>query len=91
MDLRIFLEQVPDDDVTWAQMLLSGLEWTLAVAFIAWIVAFVLGSLIGIIRTTDKPWLVRLGGAYVELFRNIPLLVQFFLWYYVVPDVIPGT
>jgi glutamate/aspartate transport system permease protein len=90
MDLRIFLEQVPDDDATWAQMLLSGLEWTLAVAFIAWIVAFVLGSLIGIIRTTDKPWLVRLGGAYVELFRNIPLLVQFFLWYYVVPDVIPG-
>jgi len=90
MDLRIFLEQVPDDDVTWAQMLLSGLEWTLAVAFFAWIVAFVLGSLVGIMRTTDKRWLVRLGGAYVELFRNIPLLVQFFLWYYVVPDLVPG-
>jgi glutamate/aspartate transport system permease protein len=90
MDLRIFLEQVPDDDVTWAHMLLSGLEWTIAVAFFAWIVAFVLGSLVGIMRTTDKPWLVRLGGAYVELFRNIPLLVQFFLWYYVVPDLVPG-
>jgi glutamate/aspartate transport system permease protein len=90
MDLRIFLEQVPDDDVTWAHMLLSGLEWTIAVAFFAWIVAFVLGSLVGIMRTTDKPWLVRLGGAYVELFRNIPLLVQFVLWYYVVPDLVPG-
>jgi glutamate/aspartate transport system permease protein len=91
MDLRIFLEQVPDDDVTWAHMLLSGLEWTIAVAFFAWIAAFILGSLVGIMRTTDKRWLVRLGGAYVELFRNIPLLVQFFLWYYVVPDLIPAV
>jgi glutamate/aspartate transport system permease protein len=91
MDLRIFLEQVPDEDVTWAHMLLSGLEWTIAVAFFAWIAAFVLGSIVGIMRTTDKRWLVRLGGAYVELFRNIPLLVQFFLWYYVVPDLIPAV
>ena len=91
MDLRIFLEQVPDEDVTWAHMLLSGLEWTIAVAFFAWIAAFILGSLVGIMRTTDKHWLVRLGGVYVELFRNIPLLVQFFLWYYVVPDLIPAV
>jgi glutamate/aspartate transport system permease protein len=91
MDLGIFFEQVPDDDVTWAHMLLSGLEWTIAVAFFAWIAAFILGSLVGIVRTTDRRWLVRLGGAYVELFRNIPLLVQFFLWYYVVPDMIPAV
>ena len=32
------------------------------------------------------PWLVRLGNAYVELFRNIPLLVQMFLWYFVLPE-----
>jgi glutamate/aspartate transport system permease protein len=38
-----------------------------------WIVALVLGSLVGIIRTLpDSPWLVRLGNAWVELFRNIP-------------------
>jgi glutamate/aspartate transport system permease protein len=35
------------------------------------------------------PWLVRLGNAYVELFRNIPLLVQMFLWYFVLPEVLP--
>src|SRR6187549_2294802 len=53
-------------------------------------VALVLGSLIGIIRTLpDSPWLTRLGNAWVELFRNIPLLVQIFLWYHVIPALIP--
>ncbi len=91
MDLGIFLEQVPDGDGTWAAMLLSGLGWTLAVSCLAWIFAFVLGSLVGVMRTTDKPWLVRLGGVYVELFRNIPLLVQFFVWYFVIPGLIPAV
>jgi glutamate/aspartate transport system permease protein len=50
-----------------------------------------LGSIIGVARTTDKPWLVRLGNAYVELFRNIPLIVQFFIWYFVVPGLIPAV
>ena len=91
MDFGIFLQQVPDGDVTWLQMLLSGLKWTLATAFFAWIVAFVLGSLIGVARTTDKKWMVRLGNAYVELFRNIPLIVQFFVWYFVVPGLVPAV
>lgn len=91
MDLGIFLEQVPDGDGTWAAMLLSGLGWTLAVSCLAWIFAFVLGSLVGVMRTTDKRWLVRLGGVYVELFRNIPLLVQFFVWYFVIPGLIPAV
>ena len=85
MHLGIFLEQVPDGNVAWWQMLASGLGWTLATAFFAWIMAFVLGSIIGVVRTTDNPWLVRIGNAYVELFRNIPLIVQFFVWYFVVP------
>jgi len=91
MDLGIFLEQVPDGDGTWVAMLLSGLGWTLAVSCLAWIFAFVLGSLVGVMRTTDKPWLLRLGGVYVELFRNIPLLVQFFVWYFVIPGLIPAV
>jgi glutamate/aspartate transport system permease protein len=48
-----------------------------------------LGSLLGVLRTTNKRWVVALGDAYVELFRNIPLLVQFFLWYFVIPEFIP--
>ena len=85
MHFGIFLEQVPDGDVAWWQMLANGLGWTLATAFFAWIMAFTLGSIVGVIRTTDKTWAVRLGNAYVELFRNIPLIVQFFVWYFVVP------
>ncbi|WP_019139574.1 amino acid ABC transporter permease [Noviherbaspirillum massiliense] len=91
MNLGIFFEQVPDFDETWGDMLLSGLGWTLATAFFAWIMAFVLGSIIGVIRTTDRPVMVRFGNAYVELFRNIPLLVQFFVWYFVVPGLIPAV
>jgi len=37
----------------------------------------------------DNPWLVRLANVWVELFRNIPLLVQIFLWYFVLPKLIP--
>ncbi|HJV84849.1 MAG TPA: amino acid ABC transporter permease [Noviherbaspirillum sp.] len=85
MNLGIFFEQIPDGDGTWADSLLSGLEWTLATAALAWIMAFVLGSIVGVARTTEKRWLIRLGNAYVELFRNIPLIVQFFVWYFVVP------
>jgi glutamate/aspartate transport system permease protein len=88
MHLGIFLEQVPDGDVAWWQMLASGLGWTLATAFFAWIMAFVLGSIVGVVRTTDNRWAVRIGDAYVELFRNIPLIVQFFIWYFVVPGLV---
>lgn len=91
MNLGIFFEQVPDGDGTWLEMLFAGLGWTLSVAALAWIMAFILGSIIGVARTTDKTWLVRLGNAYVELFRNIPLIVQFFVWYFVVPGLIPAV
>ena len=91
MDPSIFLEQVPDGEGTWGEMLLGGLGWTLGTAFFAWIMAFVLGSLVGVARTTEKPWLVRLGNAYVELFRNIPLIVQFFVWYFVIPGLVPAV
>ena len=91
MNLGIFLEQIPDGDGPWWQSLASGLEWTLLVAALAWIVAFALGSVVGVARTTDRAWMVRLGGYYVELFRNIPLIVQFFLWFFVVPGVIPAV
>ena len=69
--------------------LLSGLLWTLLVAGAAWIIAFGLGSVIGILRTLPSAWARALGSAYVELFRNVPLLVQMFLWYFVVPELLP--
>jgi len=89
--MGIFLEQVPDGDGAWWEMLGSGLGWTLATAFFAWIMAFTLGSVVGVARTTNKRWMGQLGNAYVELFRNIPLLVQFFIWYFVVPGLVPSV
>ena len=91
MNFGIFLEQNADGDGAWWQMLANGLGWTLATAFFAAIIAFFLGSALGVARTTSRTWLVRLGNAYVELFRNIPLIVQFFVWYFVVPGLIPSV
>lgn len=69
--------------------LVSGTGWTLAVASLAWIIAFTLGSAIGILRTLPNPIARAIGAAYVEFFRGIPLLVQLFLWYFVVPELLP--
>ncbi len=85
----IFWELSPDASHTYFQTLLLGTNWTIATALAAWCIALLFGSIIGVIRTTPYRWLERLGNAYVELFRNIPLLVQMFLWYFVLPEVVP--
>ena len=85
----IFFQTSPDGVHTYLETLLLGTGWTLATALSAWCLALAMGSLVGVIRTTPNPWLVRLGTAYVELFRNIPLLVQMFLWYFVLPELLP--
>ncbi len=69
--------------------LVSGVEWTLFVSAIAWIIAFSLGSIVGVARTVDSVPIRAVATAYVELFRNIPLIVQMFLWFYVVPEMVP--
>jgi len=86
----VFLQDPGGKFPTYWQWLLSAWGWTLSVAVLSLIVALSLGSIIGIIRTLpDSPWVARLGNAWVELFRNIPLLVQIFLWYHVVPALVP--
>lgn len=85
----IFFETSPDGVHTYLATLILGTGWTLATALAAWCMALVFGSIVGVIRTTPHPWLVRLGNGYVELFRDIPLLVQMFLWYFVLPEVMP--
>ncbi|MGH8846381.1 MAG: amino acid ABC transporter permease [Polaromonas sp.] len=88
-DWQVFLN---DDGSgrTYLQWMMDAWGWTLSVAASAWVVAMLLGALMGTLRTLpNSPWLVRLANAWVELFRNIPLLVQIFLWYFVVPKVVP--
>ena len=76
-------------DITYLDWVLSAWGWTMSVALLALIVALLFGSLVGILRTTPNKRLVLFGNAWTELFRNIPLLVQIFLWYHVLPALIP--
>ncbi|HEY9207878.1 amino acid ABC transporter permease [Acidovorax soli] len=77
-------------DITYLDWMLSAWGWTVSVSLLALLLALVLGSCIGTLRTLQgRPVVVRLGNAWVELFRNIPLLVQIFLWYHVVPTLFP--
>jgi glutamate/aspartate transport system permease protein len=86
----ILLQPEPGGTGTYLHYLLVGLGWTLATALCAWVIALVVGALVGTLRTTNHPWVVRLGNAYVEIFRNIPLLVQMFLWFFVMPELVPA-
>ncbi|MDE2612887.1 MAG: amino acid ABC transporter permease [Burkholderiales bacterium] len=76
-------------DVSYLNWILSAWGWTLSVSLLALLVALVSGALVGILRTTPDRRLVLAGDAWTELFRNIPLLVQIFLWYHVLPALIP--
>lgn len=73
-------------DLSYLDWLLSAWGWTLSVSALAWVVALLLGGLMGVLRTVPDRRLAALGTAWTELFRNIPLLVQIFLWYYVLPE-----
>ena len=59
------------------------------VALAAWVIAFAVGSVVGVARTVPNRLVRTLATTYVELFRNIPLLVQMFLWYFVLPELMP--
>ena len=85
----IFLEPSPEGAGTYADMLLSGLAWTVATALCSWAIAFTLGSVVGVMRTLPSRAANAVGAAYVEGFRNVPLLVQMFLWYFVLPELLP--
>ncbi len=92
-DWQVFLN---DDGSgrTYLQWMMDAWGWTLTVAGSSWVVAMLIGAVMGTLRTLpDSPWshgLARLATVWVELFRNIPLLVQVFLWYFVVPKMFPA-
>jgi glutamate/aspartate transport system permease protein len=77
-------------DPSYLDWLIKAWAWTLAVAGLGLTIALILGALMGTLRTLPDTGslsrsLVRLSTAWVELFRNIPILVQVFLWYHVIP------
>jgi glutamate/aspartate transport system permease protein len=85
----IYWQQSPEGTGTYAMLLLSGLQWTIITALCAWVIALAMGSAIGVMRTLPSKWANRFAGAWIELFRNIPILVQLFLWFFVLPELLP--
>jgi glutamate/aspartate transport system permease protein len=88
-DWGIFLSAEPGGTGTYLKYLIVGLGWTLATALAAWVIALAIGSVVGTLRTTPHKWIVKFGNGYVEIFRNVPLIVQMFLWFFVVPELLP--
>jgi len=85
---EIFLQPAAAGE-TYLDWMLAGLQTTIALSLLAWVMALFLGAVIGVLRTVPNRWLSALAAAYVEAFRNVPLLVQLFSWYFVLPELLP--
>lgn len=87
--MSLLFQTAPDGVSRYIDWILSGLGWTLSLALGAWAIALIVGTLVGVARTLPSGIWPRLGRIYVETFRNIPLLVQMFFWYFVLPELLP--
>ena len=87
----IFFEPNPMGTGTYLDLLLSGLVLTIKTSMLAWLIALVSGSIVGVLRTLPSKTASWIGFAYVEFFRNMPLLVQLFLWFFVLPELLPSA
>jgi len=81
-------------EITYLDWMMSAWGWTLSVSALGLTIAMLLGVVMGTLRTLPTGnyvtrFLVLIGNVWVELFRNIPVLVQVFLWYHVVPALFP--
>ena len=89
MDFSVFMQPAFSGGGIYLDWILAGIKWTLLVSILAWIIAFTVGSVLGVMRTAPLAALSLPATIYVEVFRNIPLLVQMFIWYFVVPEITP--
>jgi glutamate/aspartate transport system permease protein len=85
----ILFEPSLDGTNTYLATLIWGAAWTITTSLCAFAIALTLGSLVGVARTAPVLWMQRSSIVFVEIFRNIPLLVQMFLWYFVLPELLP--
>ena len=88
---HVFFEPSPNGTGTYLDMLLSGLVVTIVTALAAWVIALVTGTVVGVMRTLPSKAANLFGFCYVEFFRNMPLLVQLFLWFFVLPELLPAS
>jgi glutamate/aspartate transport system permease protein len=86
---EVFLQPAASGETTYLGWMLAGFETTIALSLLSWIMAVVLGGFMGVLRTVPSRLWSGLATAYVEFFRNVPLLVQLFSWYFVLPELLP--
>jgi glutamate/aspartate transport system permease protein len=86
---EVFLQPAASGETTYLGWILAGFETTVALSLLAWVIALLLGALMGVLRTVPNRYLSGLATTYVEFFRNVPLLVQLFSWYFVLPELLP--
>jgi glutamate/aspartate transport system permease protein len=85
---RVFLEPAPGRE-RYLDWVFAGLKITLTLGLSAWVIALLLGVVLGVMRTMPNKALATFAAAYVVLFRNVPLIVQLFIWYFVGPELLP--
>ncbi|MBI9075190.1 MAG: amino acid ABC transporter permease [Desulfatibacillum sp.] len=74
---------------TYGPWLLKGIWTTIHLSLLAWVIGSMLGLMVALARLAPYRVVRFAGGAYVQVFRNIPLLVQMFFWYFAVPALLP--
>lgn len=79
-----------DESMSYARVFLVGMLNTLLVAFIGIILATMLGLIIGVSRLSSNWLIAKIATVYIELFRNIPILLQILFWYNVVLASLPS-
>ncbi|TJZ78936.1 amino acid ABC transporter permease [Chitiniphilus eburneus] len=88
-DWSVFFKSTGIGSEIYLDWFIAGLGWTIALSLSAWVIALLLGTVLGVMRTLPGRFAARAATVYVELFRNVPLLVQLFIWYFIVPDWLP--
>lgn len=87
----VFLEPTQAGAGTYLDWMLSGVLVTVGLSLASWCAALLIGGVVGVLRTLPSRGWSAIGAGWVELFRNIPLLVQLFIWYFVLPELLPSA
>jgi len=84
----IFWQDAPSGIGSYMDTLMIGLKWTILLSASSWMMALIIGVIIGTIHTIQNKWAVFFANCYIQLFRNIPLIMQMFIWYYIIPEIL---
>lgn len=90
MSLDVLFDISSFTDEPWWLYIADGAIWTIGLALSSFALAVAVGTVIGTLRTSENKALSLFCEAWIEIFRNIPLIVQIFIWYFVVPEIVPA-